>query len=184
MMLCSACIECFKAHDREREALMPERGWIQAHPWVTFICRLLGLGVFVLAFFLPAVSSPEPGATVFPGWKCASIALTEINALFGKAVTGTPSFEVILVVLSGWINLLIALVLCCSFSRKLVILRRILGGLILICMGATWMFFSLEKVSPLIGHYLWIAGALLILAPDAIGGKRKPAEAGRLPSKG
>jgi hypothetical protein len=39
---------------------------------------------------------------------------------------------------------------------------------ILLCMGATWSFFALQKVTPLTGHYLWIAGALVILLPEVI----------------
>jgi hypothetical protein len=30
----------------------------------------------------------------------------------------------------------------------------------------------MQKVQPLIGHWLWIAGALLILAPDAMSGRK------------
>jgi hypothetical protein len=139
----------------------------QANRWIGWVLRVVGLGIFVLAFFLPAVSAGAADtATVFPGWKCASIALGEMAGLFNKSEP--PSLVVLLAVFSGWINPLIALVVLSSFFSKLRILRRILGVLIVLCMAATWTFFVLQKVEPLIGHWLWIAGALLVLAPDAM----------------
>jgi hypothetical protein len=157
------------------EAAMPLRSWSEAHRGTFSIVRLLGFCLFVAAFFLPAVRSGPAGsdATVFPGWKCASIALTETVSLFGKSVTGPPSIEVLLVVLSGWINPLAVLLLCFSFSRGFVVLRRVLAAMIVLCMAATWTFFALQKLSPLAGHFLWIAGALLILVPAAIAGGPK-----------
>ena len=145
---------------------MPTDTSSAANRWIGLVLRLLGLGIFVLAFFLPAVSAGGTGdaATVFPGWKCASIALSEMVGLFNKSVS--PSLVVLLAVFSGWINPLIVLVLLTSFFSKLRILRRILGVLIVLCMVATWTFFVLQKVEPLLGHWLWIAGAVLILAPD------------------
>jgi hypothetical protein len=146
----------------------------QANRWMSWIVRLLGFGIFVAAFFLPAVRAGAPGseAIVFPGWKCASVALTETVSLVGRSGVEKPSFEVLLVIFSGWINPFVLLLLCCSFSRSLVILRRILDLLVLLCMAATWTFFALQKVAPLAGHYLWIAGALLVLVADMIGGWR------------
>lgn len=146
--------------------------------WVRWGLRIVGLGIFVLAFFQVAVRSgvPGPDAVVFPGWKCASVALTETVALFGKSVAWPPPLPILLVVFSGWINPLVALVLLFSFFSKLRILRRIVGILILLCMVATWWFFALQKVTPLIGHWLWIAGALLILGPDVFCPNRVSAE--------
>jgi hypothetical protein len=146
----------------------------QTNRWILWVLRLIGLGVFVLAFFLPAVRAGGPAAqaTVFPGWKCASVALTETVALFGKSVHWPPPLPVLLVVFSGWINPLVVLLLLTSFFVRLRMLRRVLGVFILLCMMATWYFFALQKVAPLAGHWLWIAGALLILLPEAVRGRR------------
>jgi hypothetical protein len=175
MMLGSTFQRLYAARESEWEALMPLRSWSEAHRGTLLIVRLLGFCLFVAAFFLPAVRSGPvgPEATVFPGWKCASIALGETVALFGKSVSGPPSFEVLLVVLSGWINPLALLLMCFGFSRGFAILRRVLAAMILLCMAATWNFFALQKLSPLAGHFLWIAGALLILIPAAIPGGQK-----------
>jgi hypothetical protein len=152
-------------------AAVPSSASNQANPWIAWVFRVAGLSIFVLAFFLPAVSvGAADAATVFPGWKCASIALSEMVGLFNK--TEHPSVIVLLAVFSGWINPLVALVVLSSFFSKLRIVRRILGVLIVLCMAATWTFFAMQKVQPLIGHWLWIAGALLILAPDAMSGRK------------
>ena len=51
----------------------------ETNRWIGWVLRLIGLGIFVLAFFQLAVRSGEPGpeAVIFPGWKCASIALSQ-----------------------------------------------------------------------------------------------------------
>ena len=143
--------------------------------WLVWICRIVGLAVFALAFIEPAVrhGAAGPDATVFSGWKCASIALTETTALFSKAVSGAPPLPIFLVAMSGWINPLIVLFLLLCVSSRLRIARGIVAVIILLCMGATWMFFHLQSVTPLIGHFLWIGGALLILLPDAFGSSRR-----------
>ncbi len=148
----------------------------EANCWIAWVLRFIGLAVFVLAFFLPAVrtGAPGPDATLFPGWKCASIALTETVGLFGKSVPWPPPLPILLVIFSGWINPLVVLVLLTGFFARLRVLRRVLGIFVLLCMVATWWFFALQKVAPLIGHWLWIAGALAILAPDALPGRRRP----------
>jgi hypothetical protein len=136
--------------------------------WVAWVCRIVGLCVFVAAFFLPAVRSGAagPDAVIFPGWKCASVALSMTTALFGKSVSGGPSTAVFLVAMSGWINPLIVLFLLFCIAARLRVARAIVAVVILLCMGATWWFFALQKVTPLSGHYLWIAGALVILLPE------------------
>jgi hypothetical protein len=134
------------------------------------VARILGIVVFVIAFLLPAcrLGPDAPGSNVFAGWKCASVALTETTSLFGKAVTWPLPEPVILVVLSGWINPIILLVLILSVVPKVSIVRRILGIIVLVAMVGTWIFFAQEKLTPLIGHFLWIAGALLILSPEVL----------------
>jgi hypothetical protein len=153
--------------------------------WILWVLRLLGFCIFVLAFFLPAIRAGEgTSAIVFQGWKCASIALTETVAFFGKSAGGAPSFEVLLVAISGWINPLVPLLLLFSFSRSLLIVRRILAVVVVLCMAATWTFFAIQKVAPLIGHMLWIAGALLVLLSTSINGSvsGRPKASGREPA--
>ncbi|HEY1766557.1 MAG TPA: hypothetical protein VGG26_02830 [Terracidiphilus sp.] len=137
--------------------------------WILWALRLLGFCIFVWAFFLPAIRAGSgTSAIVFDGWKCASIAATETVALFGKSAGGAPSFEVLLVAISGWINPLVPLLLLLSFARSLLVVRRVLAVLVLLCIAATWTFFALQKATPLIGHMLWIAGALLVAVSASV----------------
>src|ERR1700691_430954 len=100
------------------DAMSDESGGIR---WGVLVCRLLGLAIFAAAFLLPAVklNSGSADSVVFPGWKCASIALSQSVSLFGKVTPGGPSFQAILLTLSGWINILIPIVLLLSFWRLL-----------------------------------------------------------------
>jgi len=141
------------------------------------IARILGIAVFVIAFLLPAcrLGPDAPGSNIFPGWKCASVALTETTALFGKAVTWPIPEPVVLVVLSGWINPIILLVLILSVVPRVSIVRRFMGVIVLISMVGTWVFFAQEKLTPLIGHFLWIAGAILILLPEVLTARQRSA---------
>jgi hypothetical protein len=138
--------------------------------WGAVVCRVLGLVVFAAAFLLPGVKLDGGSAdsVVFPGWKCASIALSQSVSLFGKSTPGGPSFQAILLTLSGWINILVPIVLLLSFWRVLLVARRVIGGFIVLCMAATWTLLAMEKLTPMVGHVLWIVGALAILAPDVL----------------
>jgi hypothetical protein len=144
--------------------------------WGAVICRVLGLVVFAAAFLLPGVklNGGSADSVVFPGWKCASIALSQSVSLFGKTTPGLPSFQAVLLTLSGWINILVPIVLLLSFWRALLMARRVIGGFIILCMAATWTLLAMEKLTPMIGHVLWIVGALLILAPDVLCAKMAP----------
>jgi len=113
------------------------------------------------------------------GWECATVTLAAII----RAETWRSS--AILAALSGLINPLMLLFLLFSLtpslrrSRALSIVRRVLAILMLLFMVATWVLFRLMHLTPVIGHVLWIAGALIILAADLwIGRPAAPAEAG------
>jgi len=56
-----------------------------------------------------------------------------------------------------------------SFFPRFRLVRRILAVAVLICIAATWTFFYLAHLIPLIGHFLWIGGILMILAPEVTG---------------
>jgi uncharacterized membrane protein YraQ (UPF0718 family) len=78
-----------------------------------------------------------------------------------------------LAILSGWINPLMLLYVASLFSRRLRLFRRIVAILAALFIVGTWVYFYLASMAPLIGHWLWIAGILLILASEVLG-KRKP----------
>ena len=145
---------------------MPSLSRVAAYPRAVSICRILGFCIFVAAFFLPACRFvPESIRPVYMGWECARIALSLTIA------TETYRSVEFLALMSGWINPLILFYLYCVVARRSCVLRRSLAFSILVCMAATWIFFAIEQITPLIGHVAWIAGALFVLAPEALGCK-------------
>jgi hypothetical protein len=128
--------------------------------------RILGLLVFIAAFFLPAcreVATPGGDAPdVFLGSRCAWMTL--VNT-FSHEIWHSKYF---LAVLSGWINPLLLLYLFLLLFPKLFWPRRIVAGVIVFFIAGTWVLFAIIPLVPLIGHVLWIAGILLILAGEAM----------------
>ncbi len=133
-----------------------------ATPRVLRYARILGYLVFLAAFFLPAVREPGHEDT-FRGSFCAWITL--INT-FNRDVWRSKDF---LAILSGWINPLMLLFVASLFSRRLRLFRRIVAAVVALFILGTWVYFYLAPLVPLIGHVLWIAGILMILAGDALG---------------
>jgi hypothetical protein len=137
------------------------------------IVRLAGLVLFVAAFFLPAVrNGGDAGAGSGPivGYVCAMFAgaasasiVHPVSAWQGKDMAGA-----LCLMLSGWVNALVPIYLLFTFWSRLVVIRRVLAAAILICFAATWVFFAKAPMVPLIGHFLWVAGALLILAGEIV----------------
>jgi len=129
--------------------------------------RVVGFCIFVAAFFLPAcrqVAAAGAGAPdIYKGWFCAWVTL--VNS-FSRELWHSKDF---LAILSGWINPLILLYLLLLIGRKLVWPRRMVATAIVLFMVATWIYFDLAALVPLIGHLLWIAGALMILAGEVAG---------------
>jgi hypothetical protein len=137
------------------------------------IGRVLGFCAYVAAFFLPAcrevITPGNDTPTVLQGSRCAWITL--VNTL-NPEMWHSKYF---LAVLSGWINPLLLLYLVFLLFPSFIWPRRIAAGLIMTFIAGTWVLFALYPLVPLIGHVLWIAGILLILAGEAFGGDRADA---------
>jgi hypothetical protein len=121
--------------------------------------RIAGYFVFLAAFFLPAVRQAGSSES-FKGYFCAWITL--INTL-NRGMWRSKDF---LAILSGWINPLMLIYVASLFSRKLAGLRRVIAVVVLLFILGTWIYFYLQPLIPLIGHALWIAGILMILANE------------------
>ena len=138
--------------------------WITGQPRSQRICRIAGLVLFVVAFFLPACHDTESGTLVhaarFRGWECAWLS---ISMIFDSAAIFSSLFFAFL---GGCINPLIVIYLLMSLTGRFAIMRKALAGAVLLCMVSTWVFFVIGHFVPLIGHVLWIIGALLILYPE------------------
>ena len=131
------------------------------------IFRLLGLGLYITAFFLPAcreaVGIGSDAPAVFRGYTCAWV--TVVNTLS----TEVWRSKEVLAILSGWINPLLLLYLVSLLSDRMRWPRRIVASAILLFIGGTWVYFSLAHLVPLVGHYLWIAGILMVLSGEVMG---------------
>jgi hypothetical protein len=135
-------------------------------PRAILICRIIGLAIFAAAFLLPACRDSgniNIFTDTYPGWKCAQIAFT---AAFQKDSYESSNF---LAVMSGLINPLILIYLTFSFFARFKRVRRTLAVAVLVCMAATWTFFWIAHLVPLVGHFMWIVGALMIVAGDLAG---------------
>lgn len=137
-------------------------------PLLAWGIRILGLAVFAVAFLLPAVGLDAHDEHPLMGWKCASIALT---MPFSKEATF--NLDVILVAMSGWLNFFVLLYLVFCLFKKLKVVRWGLVGVSAVSMISTWVFFGRQHYIPLMGHFLWIAGALVIFLPEFFGGKQE-----------
>jgi uncharacterized membrane protein YraQ (UPF0718 family) len=128
--------------------------------------RLLGYFVFLAAFFLPACRQvATPGADPpdsYRGSFCAWITL--INSFNRETWASSGA----LAILSGWINPLMLAYVAFLFSSRLRTARRIIAGLVALFILCTWVYFYLAPLVPLVGHYLWIAGILMILAGELV----------------
>ena len=135
-----------------------------------WLVRIAALVLFGVSFALPAIRPATAGAAAqpIPGWTCAMFAsILGPKALVQSIGQGVRP-EDILIPVSGLINYLFLFVFVLSFWRRLVRTRLLLGALLLPCFVGTWIFFSISKITPLAGHYLWIAGAILLLVPDIV----------------
>jgi hypothetical protein len=158
------------AEKKRLAAMAPMRNWLEAHPGFMGLCRIAGLCVFVTAFFLPACRMGGAGTGSYSGIQCA---LITIQGTVGFTIEVIPHlfsiatdtlFEAFVVNSIGLINPLIVLIFCLSFSSRFVLTRRILAGIVLLCTANAWMVIGHDHMVPLIGHYIWIAGILTILA--------------------
>jgi hypothetical protein len=150
--------------------------------------KAVGIAVFVLAFFLQAVTmqgsgagsgtgagpGSGPGSGPMAGWFCAWIALMAVGAHFKTGVQGLEAQNVLLA-LSGLVNPLVLIYLGFSFSERFARLRLGLAIAIAACLASTWVFFCLAKFLPREGHFLWVLGIALIVASEMVR-RRAPAQ--------
>jgi len=140
--------------DNTNEAIRPATRIIQA----------LGICIFAVSFFLPAYLAMDKESMGHvgsaPGYRCVVDA-----ALWGFAYTARLHPFGPLLLLSDLINLLVPAYLFLSFAAGKEVIRRRIAQLTLFCMVATWVFFFSVKFMPMVGHFLWIIGALMVILP-------------------
>lgn len=136
--------------------------------------RLVGFCVFFTAFFLPAIRLGQdgPGPSIEEGFECALFALIPAYALIlGHGLGSDPGSFLLL--LSGLVNPLVMVYLLFCGWPSFVRTWRGLAASILICIAATWRFFTDSHTTPIIGHFIWVTGILMMLLPEAFGNGSK-----------
>ena len=138
--------------------------------------KAAGVVVFVLAFFLPAITLVETGRgpSSEPGGVCALVAFLAIGALFKAGVQTSTAQQDTLLALSGLVNPLVLIYLAFSFSPRFARLRFWLTIAIAAGLVSTWVFFCLAKIVPRGGHVLWVLGIVLITGAEIVVRRRGP----------
>jgi hypothetical protein len=133
---------------------------ITRYPAVRLL-QVVGVAVFIVSFFLPVLHVDNRLFAPLRGYDCAIMALSGgIDDLKHRSPCG------LLLLMSDLINLLVPVYLTLSFIDGKEKLRARIMFLTFACVIATWLWFASGKTFPSIGHFAWIAGALLILLPQ------------------
>ena len=126
----------------------------------------IGLLLYVVSFFLPALAGRVVTSDYAPGWACAfySVTLSWGDLPFPRGgYFGDKVFEWVSLLISSWINLMFLAALAFTWkgkpSRVASVLRIIVVAMIPFC----WVVFVYEESYPREGHFVWIAGMLLVL---------------------
>jgi hypothetical protein len=169
--------------ERHIRAATPIRRWLAANPGVIALCRIFGICIFAAAFFLPACTDGGEGGGIHSGIDCALWTIsgtitfllnttTNFSAFFAEA----DVFELFIFGIIGLINPLVVLILFFSYSNRFLMARRILAGIVLVCTALASIFLAQNHMVPLIGHYLWTTGILIVLATAAYDSETGPSE--------
>jgi len=133
------------------------------------LIRLAGFLIAAVAFALPAVKGADagPGSGPYSGWLCAVTAASATGGLIRSGLNlGNDALGSLCLVLSGWVNPLVVMYLLFLLGARFVVVRRVVAAGILACLIATWVFLVKAPMIPLVGHFLWVGGIFLMLAPE------------------
>jgi hypothetical protein len=126
--------------------------------------QIVGGVLFLLSFLLPVMRIDAVG--VLRGYECAELSgrflFEAFRSLFPHTDPGIQPWILVLILgMSGLINPLVLWYLIATPKWR----RRVA---ILICAFfiETWIGFWIGNYVPLIGHFCWFAGALLLMAPE------------------
>jgi len=128
---------------------------LQSGPDWKRLTLYLGFSIYLLSFFLPAVGP-------FKGWECAFLALLSIK--HDEKVSSLAFF-------GGLLNPLMIVYLTLHVAGVARRLGTYLAVALLFCLPMTWFAIALMTNAGMsmelrVGHYLWVAGILLVLVPD------------------
>ena len=126
----------------------------------------LGLGIFVLSFFLLATGDPKGWTGRLRGYECAYFAvqspLTSTPFSPGSA-DYAPPFLYLSILISGLINPVFLGYTTLAFLKRKPRTTRVLKFALLSMIPFCWVVFHSLEVYPREGHVLWVIGMLLVL---------------------
>jgi hypothetical protein len=109
----------------------------------------IGIGIYVVSFFLPSVDPYSLGN--IPGWICAVVAFSTL---------GLSS----LAFLGGLINPIAIAYVVLRIRNRAPRVRTALEGTILLCIPLTWLSLVSLHCRIAVGHIAWITGILLMIS--------------------
>jgi hypothetical protein len=132
---------------------------------VDSVIKSVGLGLFAISFLLVAAtgSSPGPiGVSRVPGWVCAwaSIAIP-----FAGLKDAAFEWIHLLMLMSGLVNLIV-LGECVRWLRRRTPEAPLwTSGAVAVGILASWIVLGVDRMTPALGHFLWVAGLVLLFRP-------------------
>jgi len=136
--------------------------------------QIVGGVLFLSALMLPAVRVDTSAAGVLHGYECVGwssrMLYESLRELYRP--DGLHPWTLSLIFgTCGAINPLLAGYLLANAKW-----RRRLSILICVLFIETWIALALSEFTPLIGHFVWVAGALLLMAPEFSAWQGEPSE--------
>jgi len=126
----------------------------------------IGFLIYLISFFLAAIGHSDGIGRPAPGYYCAFTALV-------LPWTATPIshggpfenrfFEYLAVFISGMVNPFVFVYSILVFRGRNLRLVKALRVIVPLMIPFSWVIFHYEFYYPREGHFLWIAGILLIL---------------------
>jgi hypothetical protein len=139
------------------------------------VLQCIGFALYFIAYFLPSIGNPDRQNHLelhsIPGYTCAFFSIFwGIAGLadWGDDITGEGRRFFLSLLLPGLSNLLLLAYLGLALRRRAVHVRRVLAILTPLFMAASAVSFMLMPFVPLVGFYMWIAGATVTVFPDIL----------------
>lgn len=129
------------------------------------LLSVLGAAVYAISFALPAVGISRYGNDSLRGWECARFALLA----FAGPSNASWNFSIPLFA-SGLINPLTVAFLALRMLGKRPRSRRALAIVALSFIPLSWYVIA-HDLRVEIGHVAWVAGLLMMMAPEAVGSR-------------
>jgi hypothetical protein len=146
----------------------------------------IGLLIYILSFFLPAVDGPRVNSGPAFGYFCAFyslfLPLGQFKAWMEGDTTAFGRTEMLCMAVGGMINIVFLVFVLLVLIKRVKLTTgvvRVFRFVVLAMIPFGWITFHFEKLYPLEGHVLWIMGMLLVLFSDRSAARKEVSSMGR-----